>query len=71
VTRIESHWGRGQFAIHPALVALHHPRVLLVGASHEPSQPARLGLDTLGVTIDRSPAPMHGDDHADNAYDQP
>jgi hypothetical protein len=50
---------------------LHHPRVLLVGASHEPSQPARLGLDTLGVTIDRSPAPMHGDDHADNAYDQP
>jgi hypothetical protein len=47
------------FAVGAARVATHRPIMLLVGVFRDPSQPAPLSLDTLAVTIARTPAPMH------------
>jgi len=45
--------------------------VLLLGPRHDRSQPAPVGLDTLGVPNGPTPAPMHGQDQADNADKPP
>jgi hypothetical protein len=67
--RRESHWRSGIFAVNPAIIARHNPRVLLIGASHKLSQTAPLHLDALVVAIDRTLAPIHGHDQAHNADD--
>jgi hypothetical protein len=53
----ELDWRKRVFTVNPVVIAGHNPGVLLVGAFRDLHQPAPLGLDPLGVTIDRSPAP--------------
>jgi hypothetical protein len=43
--------------------------MLLISAGHQPGQPAPLSFDTIGVTIRRSPGPVHRDGNADDADD--
>jgi integrase len=67
----ESHCRRRELAENASGVPLHNPFVLLISSCCDLGQPAPLGLDALGVTISRTPAPMHGHDQADNAGDHP
>lgn len=55
----------------PSRIALYRPVVLLVGAGHQLGQPTPLGLDTRGVAIGHTPAPVTGHNQADNGGDQP
>src|SRR5271163_3002732 len=65
-------WGSRELAaVRAARVATHRPIMLLVSAYRDLSQAAPLGFDALGASIDRTPAPMHGHDQADNPGDQP
>ena len=52
-------------AVDAARVATHRPIMLPVSAFRNLSQPAPFGFDALGKTIGKSPAPIHGHDHAD------
>lgn len=67
----ESHYVRGIFAVHAALIASQHPSVLLIGAGHNLSQTALLGFDTLGVSIARSHGPRNGHNRPNNGDDDP
>jgi hypothetical protein len=60
---------RAIFAVQSALVALQRPVVLRFNAGRDFNQPAMLSLDTLGVSISRTPAPVTGRDHADTGGD--
>jgi hypothetical protein len=67
----ESRCGRRELTPHAALIAAPDPLMLLVGAGHQPGQPAPLSLNPLGVPIGHSPSPVHRAEHADDGGDQP
>jgi|SRR5271163_4641073 len=66
----ESRCGGRELAKYSALIAGADPRVLLICASHQKSQPAPLGFDTFSVAIQRTPGPIGGNDQAEECVSE-
>ena len=62
----ESRCGGWKLTENTALIADHDPAVLPVSAGHQFGYPAPVGRNTFGVTIDRKPAAMRGENQPDN-----
>jgi hypothetical protein len=67
----ESRCGGCKLTENTPLIADHDPAVLPVSAGHQFGYPAPVGRNTFGVTIDRKPAAMRGENQPDNPGDEP